>query len=701
MRARKITKNEINRFRMKHTFKLVETSAEDIPRPEAHRNDNASDGVLPEENAFPTSAQRETLDGPMKRKSVRPTEDPTLVQEARTRSASAAVTSPLQGTIAHADAVEDAQDLSVRRRRGRPPKRSLEKTRSPPVQDAQSTEASTAEPPPALAATETDVVEVQDLPLRRGRGRPPKRVAKKKPSSAATDTQNPGKAKSSSTRAMRSNKRAPEDESLRKTKPGEPAEQENGEVEPMESEEQEQDKESVVGAQKPIILQPFEVQFPESGDDDSGQAADGQTDRPAKTSGDEGVDARADAEQEEGQEEETVKTTRKKQRRRAKEEALQQDLTLEGEQDQTRFYSQYGKLQAALAGVYHVGLARVNQKEYRHRIKITAPVIRELADACKEMNDHIDILQDAGRPDEQTGELEPELKQRLLDLFNHAGVVLDDAADNDADLIEQVYAHAIPELTRVLKSLLVYFESCDSFSVSTKLSRLHLRTAMKLIRTITDLEEQVRTFKERHKIELEPKNLIRPVHNEIYLNLKDVHSAFAQLVSAEQKKRPARRQQLVAPRYSVSRTKKRKENASNAEPDATHLNTIPLDHPERQGTLELDANGQPFERVEVFAQRNSLAPGFRPKHEAEEWPLEHSRALGEGLARFAGPMVYEQIFREYCHRDGILRPYNVSQIVAKALDIREAMIRLNEEEGKETEQWVLNIPDPTVYLPQG
>lgn len=64
-------------------------------------------------------------------------------------------------------------------------------------------------------------------------------------------------------------------------------------------------------------------------------------------------------------------------------------------------------------------------------------------------------------------------------------------------------------------------------------------------------------------------------------------------------------------------------------------------------------------------------------------------------------MVYEQIFREYCHRDGILRPYNVSQIVAKALDIREAMIRLNEEEGKETEQWVLNIPDPTVYLPQG
>lgn len=438
----------------------------------------------------------------------------------------------------------------------------------------------------------------------------------------------------------------------------------------MESEEQEQDKESVVGAQKPIILQPFEVQFPESGDDDSGQAADGQTDRPAKTSGDEGVDARADAEQEEGQEEETVKTTRKKQRRRAKEEALQQDLTLEGEQDQTRFYSQYGKLQAALAGVYHVGLARVNQKEYRHRIKITAPVIRELADACKEMNDHIDILQDAGRPDEQTGELEPELKQRLLDLFNHAGVVLDDAADNDADLIEQVYAHAIPELTRVLKSLLVYFESCDSFSVSTKLSRLHLRTAMKLIRTITDLEEQVRTFKERHKIELEPKNLIRPVHNEIYLNLKDVHSAFAQLVSAEQKEKA--RTEAAARRASLQRIQDEEEERERLERRARrhvrerwetlhacrraqfldgktffartleekielrHLNTIPLDHPERQGTLELDANGQPFERVEVFAQRNSLAPGFRPKHEAEEWPLEHSRALGEGLARFAG-----------------------------------------------------------------
>lgn len=57
------------------------------------------------------------------------------------------------------------------------------------------------------------------------------------------------------------------------------------------------------------------------------------------------------------------------------------------------------------------------------------------------------------------------------------------------------------------------------------------------------------------------------------------------------------------------------------------------------------------------------------------------------------PVVkYTRIFKKYCGLDGPLKEYTADEIVDMAACLKEQLMFMDKLEGRETEEWVLNIP---------
>ncbi|KAF2728419.1 hypothetical protein EJ04DRAFT_504115 [Polyplosphaeria fusca] len=117
----------------------------------------------------------------------------------------------------------------------------------------------------------------------------------------------------------------------------------------------------------------------------------------------------------------------------------------------------------------------------------------------------------------------------------------------------------------------------------------------------------------------------------------------------------------------------------------------PLDLEER------DANGEPFQRLEVFSKRSTPpVPPCSPL-KGPEWPEEAMVALISGLEAYAGPFVFERIFKKYCKPGGSLRNYSVLDLASKAADFKARMIR---DFGKHNAIWVKRVPSSWEEVPE-
>lgn len=118
-----------------------------------------------------------------------------------------------------------------------------------------------------------------------------------------------------------------------------------------------------------------------------------------------------------------------------------------------------------------------------------------------------------------------------------------------------------------------------------------------------------------------------------------------------------------------------------------------LDGEEVEESQERDANGVPFERVDIFKKR--VAPPARRSAfiDEKEWTDEQMSALVEGLTQFAGPYVFHSIFDEYCRYGRPLRRFGVPEITAKAGEIRSRLLaRYQEQEWEDLPEWIEKIP---------
>ena len=108
--------------------------------------------------------------------------------------------------------------------------------------------------------------------------------------------------------------------------------------------------------------------------------------------------------------------------------------------------------------------------------------------------------------------------------------------------------------------------------------------------------------------------------------------------------------------------------------------------------IDIDQNGYPFERTEVFQPRVGPPPGLMDEAAAQEWSLFELEALCDGLKRYAGARVFERIFRMYCRPMQVLNKYSVTEIVTIAADVREKLIQSQTEIDGQVEGWVKSIP---------
>ncbi|PVI00840.1 hypothetical protein DM02DRAFT_614090 [Periconia macrospinosa] len=107
---------------------------------------------------------------------------------------------------------------------------------------------------------------------------------------------------------------------------------------------------------------------------------------------------------------------------------------------------------------------------------------------------------------------------------------------------------------------------------------------------------------------------------------------------------------------------------------------------------ERDANGQKFERLPVFRDRDSPPARRGSPHVNISWPEEHIEALVDGLQIHSGSDVFEDIFKAYCFPGGELQRYTVPEITAQAAWIRSELSERFRQNDWEIPAWIKQIP---------
>ncbi|KAK1087562.1 hypothetical protein LTR48_002462 [Friedmanniomyces endolithicus] len=280
--------------------------------------------------------------------------------------------------------------------------------------------------------------------------------------------------------------------------------------------------------------------------------------------------------------------------------------------------------------------------------------------------------------------------------------------------IKNIYYHLFPHLVRMIyRMLLTYEESDAGKELGSPLTTEHLRLVRTAIKVVLDLAEGAKKY-------VRPPSrlcLVQPVDNGVVAPLKLVYKAFTRAQSQLERAAEHERQcQLEAARGALAAEREEEEARR-----AVHFKKIKQKwqqlHFERvcaEGGImslhkrnhlrfvptpeaEYDDNGDVFERVEMFRPRIGPSPAAVERARAFAWPEECLGALADGLKHYAGPDVFEKVFRRYCGRNGLLHRFNVTEIVVCAADMKPWLL----QQGLELEDWVKNIPVWTKEHPLG
>ncbi|KAK1084028.1 hypothetical protein LTR33_002900 [Friedmanniomyces endolithicus] len=280
--------------------------------------------------------------------------------------------------------------------------------------------------------------------------------------------------------------------------------------------------------------------------------------------------------------------------------------------------------------------------------------------------------------------------------------------------IKNIYFHLFPQLVRMIyRMLLTYEESDAGKEPGSPLTIEHLRLVRTMIKVVLDLAVGAKKY-------VRPPSrlcLVQPVNNDVVAPLKVVYKAFTRAQSQLERAAEHKRQRQLEAERDALAAEREEEEERHAQhfrkvkqkwqqlhfermcaeggimslQKRNHLRCVPT--PE----AEYDDNGDVFERLEIFRPRIGPSPAAVERARAFAWPEECLGALADGLKQYAGPDVFEKVFRRYCGRDGLLHHFNVTEIVVCAADMRPWL----QQQGLGMEDWVKTIPVWTKEHPLG
>ncbi|TKA65930.1 hypothetical protein B0A49_08073 [Cryomyces minteri] len=382
-------------------------------------------------------------------------------------------------------------------------------------------------------------------------------------------------------------------------------------------------------------------------------------------------------------------------------------------------YGQKTTLTKIFTAVKNIGLQKVGPRTIRHHLKLMTNIVRELKDVCSEAARLYNDL--ANLEGEELEKAKARLGELITDARSRAKAIDGNTAhESSDDLIQDIYAHAFLDLVRLLKVAVNYCEAqarAENPAPTGDISipEDSLIDLISLTDIILKLAEKADTFKSKPRSEL---NIVKPIRNCVVAPLKRVSTVFRKELRHLQDRRQAERS--IA--KSVERRRRRAERALAKVKEARetdrkrqqwcdlHLARLAVEpNPRLLGHLRLqevwresrgsgvnvDANGEQFERLQMLGHRSSANPPVADTTSASsaaEWDDVERAVLLEGLEIYCGPHVFEKIFRRYCGPHAVLRKYNVTQITQQAAYLRDMFMKDDLANGWQTDQWILDIP---------
>lgn len=378
--------------------------------------------------------------------------------------------------------------------------------------------------------------------------------------------------------------------------------------------------------------------------------------------------------------------------------------------DNHRFYGQWKHLRTAFEAENDIGVnvskgERMEKRTYKLNDTDVITIINICNSAIEKMEEGEDAVDEFN-----------EIAERVGALYQNGD---DGSIPNRQDVrkCRNIYSHLFPALVRLLRKVIETYEVKDEDTQPPgTIRKSHLNIVIGLIELTLDLGEGMKTF-EKPRSSLA---VVRPVNNSIIAALKPVHAALCResMRHAQEADKARRAQEALAEHERTARAEQVRRRRHDhlrrirSEWHRLHIERIWaeggfLDRCKREhltepqlGT-EYDQDGQPFERLEVFAPRVGPPPAMVEAASKRVWQMAELDALVSGLKRYQGPDVYWKIFREYCGRTGLLNKYNVTEIVTVAANMKEYFTRLQQEANGQVEDWVKAIPVWTKGYPLG
>ncbi|KAI5201388.1 hypothetical protein E4T39_05255, partial [Aureobasidium subglaciale] len=286
---------------------------------------------------------------------------------------------------------------------------------------------------------------------------------------------------------------------------------------------------------------------------------------------------------------------------------------------------------------------------------------------------------DGWRAEKDYGRTSEVIKLSRL-ITKEAEAVLKQPNWNTATGFKYMFTRVLPTVVRLLHNSLTYYLS--EAGIMTKLTYEQVKISRSIARTIVYLSDQamgsrIKTIRSRNVI-----SMIKEI--------KLVHGILEQQLTALKDIKPAekysQRQQLQQLRQEIIDAEEEDERKLMRWRENWRIL-----HDQRLGA---ELEGRVFFNVEK-EKHLKLIPLEKSDVPYPHWdPDVHVYPLVEGLQELTGPDVYRKIFHKYCRYGGPLQPFNVSEIVEKAVSLKKQFMKEVLMEGDEREQWIIDIPDP-------
>jgi hypothetical protein len=279
---------------------------------------------------------------------------------------------------------------------------------------------------------------------------------------------------------------------------------------------------------------------------------------------------------------------------------------------------------------------------------------------------------------------------------------------NDRTKATDIYYNLVRKLVDLVKASIVCYEARDTGAEGEgQISMGHLKIVNQLMKRIVDLVQSAQNYA-RPPTRF---HLVQPVR-EMLPRLENISHALSrrihhyELGQQTSRRQEQERRDRIAQREEDARRAQEEARASRLRQKWQKLHTermliegglmraskrAHLAIPDEYHT-EYDHNGIPFEREEIFHPRIGPPPDLVEAALKQQWSLVELSALSDGLKAYTGEHVFERTFRRYCGPGRELNKYNVTDIVAMAVQVKERLVDDQRRKYGDVEQWILDVP---------